>query len=69
MLWVLWSWYPWALEGLRLEYGHERFFRYLNGDDDINHQLNARDHVQGIKNLQQFLKLFTIYYQAARTGR
>jgi hypothetical protein len=35
MLWVLWSWYPWALEGLRLEYGHERFFRYLNGDDDI----------------------------------
>jgi hypothetical protein len=35
----------------------------------FNHQLNARDHVQGIKNLQQFLKLFTIYYQAARTGR
>jgi len=31
--------------------------------------MSARNHVQGITNLKLFLNLFTLYYQAARTGR
>jgi hypothetical protein len=46
----------------------ERFFRYLNERTIVfHHKLSARDHVQGITNIKQFLNLFTIYYQA--TGR
>jgi len=47
----------------------ERFFRYLERTVVFHHKLSARDHIQGINNLKQFLNLFTIYYQAARTGR
>jgi hypothetical protein len=35
----------------------------------FHHKMSARDHLQGITNLKLFLGLFTIYYQAARTGR
>jgi hypothetical protein len=42
----------------------KRFFRYLKERTIVfHHKLSARDHIQGINNL------FTIYYQAARTGR
>jgi hypothetical protein len=48
----------------------ETFFRYLNERTAVfHHKLSTRDHIQGINNLKQFLNLFTIYYQAARTGR
>jgi hypothetical protein len=48
----------------------KRFFRYLKERTIVfHHKLSARDHIQGINNLKQFLTLFTIYYQAARTGR
>ena len=66
-------WYRWAFEGLGLEYRCERFgmrnrverfFRYLKERTVVfHHKLIARDHVQGINNLN----LFTLYYQAART--
>ncbi|MDT7877456.1 MAG: DDE-type integrase/transposase/recombinase [Candidatus Caldarchaeales archaeon] len=66
-------WYRWAFERLGLEYRHERlgmrnrverFFRYLKERTVVfHHKLIARDHVQGINNLN----LFTLYYQAART--
>jgi hypothetical protein len=47
----------------------ERFFRYLRERTIVfHHKLSARNHVQGIKNLKLFLNLFTIYYQATRTG-
>jgi putative transposase len=72
-------WYRWAFERLGLEYRHERFgignrveriFRYLKERTMVfHHKLSARDHVQGITNLKLFLSLFTLYYQAARTGR
>jgi transposase-like protein len=72
-------WYRWAFERLGLEYRHERFgmrnrverfFRYLKERTVVfHHKLSARDHVQGITNLKLFLNLFTLYYQAARTGR
>jgi transposase-like protein len=68
-------WYRWAFERLGLEYRHERFgmrnrverfFRYLKERTVVfHHKLSARNHVQGITNLN----LFTLYYQAARTGR
>jgi hypothetical protein len=46
------------------------FFRYLNERTAVfHHKLSTRDHIQGINNLKLFLGLFTIYYQAARTGR
>jgi len=71
--------YKWAFERLGLEYRHERFgmrnrvkrlFRYLKERTVVfHHKLRARDHIQGINNLKLFLSLFTIYYQAARTGR
>jgi putative transposase len=71
-------WYRWAFERLGLEYRYERFcmrnrverfFRYLNERTAVfHHKLSTRDHIQGIK-LKLFLNLFTIYYQAARTGR
>ena len=65
-------WYPWALEGLGLEYRYERFgmrnrverfFRYLERTVVFYHKLSARNQVQGITNL------LMIYYRAARTGR
>jgi transposase-like protein len=72
-------WYRWAFERLGLEYRHERFgmrnrverfFRYLKERTMVFHdKMSARNHVQGITNLKLFLSLFTIYYQAARTGR
>jgi putative transposase len=72
-------WYRWAFERLGLEYRHERFgmrnrverfFRYLKERTVVfHHKLSARDHIQGITNLKLFLSLFTIYYQATRTGR
>ena len=64
-------WYRWAFE--RFEYMYERFgmrnrverfFRYLKERNTVfHHKMSAKDHIQGINNL------FTIYYQAARTGR
>jgi transposase-like protein len=72
-------WYRWAFERFGLEYRHERFgmrnrverfFRYLKERTAVfHHKMSARDHVQGITNLKLFLSLFTLYYQAARTGR
>jgi putative transposase len=72
-------WYRWAFERLGLEYRHERFgmrnrverfFRYLKERTAVfHHKMSARNHVQGITNLKLFLSLFTLYYQAARTGR
>jgi putative transposase len=66
------SWYRWAFERLGLEYKHERFgirnrverlFRHLKKRTVVfHHKLSARDHVQGINNLN----LFTLYYQAVR---
>jgi len=48
----------------------ERFFRYLKERNTVfHHKMSARNHIQGITNLKQFLILFTLYYQAARTGR
>jgi len=65
-------WYMWALERLGLEYRYERFgmrnrverfFRYLKERTIVfHHKLSARNHIQGITNLKQFLSLFTIYY-------
>jgi hypothetical protein len=47
----------------------EKFFRYLKQCTSVfNHKMITRNHIQGIKNLKLFLNLFTIYYQAARTG-
>jgi hypothetical protein len=48
----------------------ERFFRYLKERTMVfHHKMSARNHIQGINNLKLFLTLFTIYYQATRTGR
>jgi hypothetical protein len=48
----------------------ERFFRYLKERTMVfHHKMSARDHIQGINNLKQFLSLFTIYYQVTRAGR
>jgi hypothetical protein len=48
----------------------ERFFRYLEKRTVVfHHKISARSHIQGINNLKLFLNLFTLYYQAARTGR
>jgi hypothetical protein len=48
----------------------ERFFRYLKERTVVfHHKMSARDHIQGITNLKLFLSLFTLCYQAARTGR
>jgi hypothetical protein len=45
----------------------ERFFRYLKERTlAFHHKMSARDHVQGINNLNLSLNLFTLYYQAAR---
>jgi len=64
------------LERLGLEYRRERFnmrdrevLQIPKGNTVFHHKLSAIDHVQGITNLKLFLNLFTIYYQAARTGR
>ncbi|MCL7397037.1 MAG: hypothetical protein LZ167_06455 [Thaumarchaeota archaeon] len=71
--------YRWAFERLGLEYRYERFdmrnrverfFRYLKERTAVFHyKLSARNDIQGITNLKLFLTLFTLYYQAARTGR
>jgi transposase-like protein len=71
--------YRWAFERLGLEYMYqrfgmrnrvERFLRYLKERTMVfHHKMGARNHIQGINNLKLFLNLFTIYYQAARTGR
>jgi hypothetical protein len=43
----------------------ERFFRYLKERTMVfHHNLSARNHIQGINNLN----LFTIYYQVTRAG-
>jgi len=69
-------WYRWALEKLGLEYRHERFglrnrgerfLRYLKERTMVfHHKLSARNHIQGIKNLNLFLNLYTLYYQTIR---
>ena len=45
----------------------ERFFKERTVV--FHHKLSARDHIQGINNLKQFLNLFAHYYQAARARR
>jgi putative transposase len=72
-------WYRWAFERLGLKYRYEgfglrnrveRFFRYLKERTVVfHHKMSARNHIQGINNLKLFLSLFTLYHQAARTGR
>jgi transposase-like protein len=72
------SWYRWALERLGLKYKYqrfslrnsvERFFRYLKERTIVfHHKLSARNHIEGITNIKPFLNLFTLYYQATRTG-
>ena len=48
----------------------ERFFRHLKEMTVVlHHKMSARNHVQRITNLKLLLSLFTLYYQAARTGR
>ena len=71
-------WYRLALERLGLEYRCERFglrnrverfFRYLKERTMVfHHRMSARDHIEGIRNLNLFLKLFTLYYQTVRRG-
>ena len=71
-------WYRWALERLGLEYEHqrfgmrnrvERFFGHLKERTAVFHnKLSAKNHTQGIKNLNQFLNIFTIYYHTVRSG-
>jgi hypothetical protein len=59
-----------GFERLGLEYRYERFFRYLKERTVVfHHKMSARDHIQGITNLKLYPSLFTIYYQAAKTGR
>jgi len=61
------SWYRWALDRLGIEYRVERFFRYLKERIAVfHHKLSARNNIQGIKNLNLFLNLFTLYYQTIR---
>jgi len=67
-----------ALDRLGLEYRHERFglrnrverfFRYLKERTAVfHHKFSARNHIQGIKNLNLFLNLYTLYYQTIKTG-
>jgi len=69
-------WYKWGLDRLGLRYQYqrfgvrnivERFFRYLKeGTAIFYHKLSARNHVQGIKNLNLFLNLYTLYYQTIK---
>jgi hypothetical protein len=59
-------WYRWAFERLGLEYRYERFgmrnrverfFRYLKERTIVfHHKLSARNHIQRINNLKQFLQ-------------
>jgi hypothetical protein len=68
----------WFLERLGLRYRYqrfglrnavERFFGYLKERTMIfHHKMSIRNHVQGFTNLELFLNLFTIYYQATRRG-
>jgi hypothetical protein len=63
-------------ESLGMEYRHEKFgLRYrvrVSSDTQkemtmvFHHKMSARKHVQGITNLNLFLSLFKLYYQAAR---
>ena len=58
------------LDKISVSYRFERFFRYLKERTVVfHHKMSARNHVQGITNLKLFLTLFTLYYQAAKTGR
>jgi|GEM_PF-2306924 len=57
------SWYRWALDRLGIEYRVKRFFRYLKERTMVfYHKLSARNNIQGIKNLNLFLNLFTSHY-------
>jgi hypothetical protein len=48
----------------------ESLFRYLKERTIVlHHKMSTRDHIQGIKNLELFLTLFTIYLQVTRAGR
>ncbi|MEM0349994.1 MAG: hypothetical protein QXD24_07445 [Candidatus Caldarchaeum sp.] len=47
----------------------ERFFRYLKERTAVFHdKMSAKDYERGIKNLNLFLNLFTLYYQTIRNG-
>jgi putative transposase len=67
-------WYRWAFERLGLEYRHEEQGRKIlqipEGENrSIPPQAKREKPRTGITNLKLFLSLFTLYYQAARTGR
>jgi hypothetical protein len=48
----------------------ESLFRYLKERTIVlHHKMSTRDHIQGIKNLELFPTLFTIYLQVTRAGR
>jgi len=54
-------------ERLGMRSSVERFFRYLKERTAIfYHKLSAKNHIQGIKNLNLFLNPYTIYYQTIR---
>ena len=60
-------WYRWAIDRLGIEYRVERFFRYLKERTMVfYHKMSARNNIQGIKNLNLFLNLYTIYYQTIK---
>ncbi|MEM2238534.1 MAG: hypothetical protein QXR26_08640 [Candidatus Caldarchaeum sp.] len=75
---IIVPWYVWAIQRLGLDYECqrfgmrnrvERFFRYLKERTAVFHnKLSARDYMRGITNLNLFLKLFTLYYQAMKGG-
>jgi len=45
----------------------ERFFRYLKERMMVFHRkMSARDYKQGIRSLNLFLNLYTLYYQTIR---
>jgi len=47
----------------------KRFFRYLKEKVAIfHHKLSAKNHIQGIENLNLSLKLFAPYYQTIKMG-
>jgi len=57
------------LQRFGMRNGVERFFRYLKERTAIfHHRLSARDYKQGLKNLNPFLNLFTLYYQTIIVG-
>ena len=67
-------WYRWAFERHGLEYRHEEqdgeILQIPEGENrNIPPQAKREKPRTGITNLKLFLSLFTLYYQAARTGR